>query len=84
MEKNYEIDNEKLFEDIDDGFKSLMGGYLNLAEGFFKEKVSAGIWSNFRKLVLDFGNDQKRLVEAKLKGLNYYKLYIKKEGNKNE
>jgi len=81
LESKEEI--EILADEINDGFRSLMGGYLNLAEGFFKEKVSEDLWIKFRKLVLDFGNDQRRLVEAKLKGVNYYKLIVK-EGNQKD
>lgn len=80
MNKQEKIDRLELIDDINVGFKALMGEYLNLAEGFFKEKVSNEAWVGFRKLVLDMGNAQRRLVEAKLKGLNYYKLFIK-EGN---
>jgi len=72
-----ELDQSKLLEDINAGFKSLMGEYLNLAETAFKEKITEETWKGFRKLVLDMGNSQLRLVEAKLKGVNYYKLIIK-------
>ena len=76
-----EVDKKELLEDVSNAFTTLMGGYLNLAEGFFKHKVDDKTWNGFRKLVLDLGNSNKRFIEAKLEGRNYYKFYVlDKEG----
>jgi len=82
MEEN--IDRKALTEDVRNAFRTLMGGYLDLAEGFFKHKVDQKTWNSFRKLVLDMGNSNHRFIEAKLEGRNYYHMYVvdnaKKDG----
>ena len=79
-----QFDKNELTEDIRNAFRTLMGGYLDLAEGFFKHKVDNKTWNSFRKLVLDMGNSNHRFIEAKLEGRNYYHMYVvnkeKKEG----
>jgi len=79
-----ELNKKELTKDINDAFKALMGGYLDLAEGFFKDKVDSKTWNSFRKLVLDMGNSNHRYIEAKLEGRNYYRMYIpNKDGKEN-
>ena len=55
-------------------------GLPGVREVKFKAETDQTKWAGFRKLVLDLGNANKRFIEAKLEGRNYYTLVPRKEG----
>jgi len=80
MEKKINID--ELSKEIEESYNKLAGDFLELSEGYFKDKngVDNKRWKGYRKLVLDMINIHKRYILSKLEGRNYYHFIIGKEG----
>ena len=72
MDENISI--EDLSREVGESYSRLIGGFLELSEGFFRDVAGEKKWTSFRKLVLDFGNNNKRLITNKLEGRNYKKF----------
>ena len=70
------INKEELLADIRESFDKLVGDYLYLAEGYFKDSAEKEKWAGFRKLELDSMNIHRRYIEAKLEGRNYYHMKV--------
>jgi len=81
MSADREVDVDQVVKDVSSSFSRLIGEFLELSEGFFKEKVELSKWNGFRKLVLDLGNANRRFIVAKLEGRNYY-ILIPRKGEK--
>ena len=78
-----EIAVEDLVRDVDSSYNRLIGGFLELSEGFFRDNTTDERWKSFRKLVLDLGNNSRRLIVDKLEGRSFKKFnytLVKRKG----
>ena len=78
-----QVNVELLAKEVSSSYSRLIGGFLELSEGFFRTPEEEKKWSSFRKLVLDLGNNNKRLIVERLEGRTFdrheYTLIKRKE-----